>query len=590
MVVSLALLFATLLSQVTLEVTPRSLPENGTLQLQIVVEGAQSGRNISLPKGLDGGPFQLLNRFPSTSSMTQIINGQVTQTQTYVYSFRPTRQGSLEFPGQTVEFLGKTYTSEAVSVEVGPPQAQVQRPRNRSLFDRDPFEEMFGRRRQMEEAEVFARAFTPRSSYFVGEAIPFALKLYTRGVLVDGPRSHVELPNFEGFWSEENPVKQTIALTESYQNKMYNVSVVDQRTLYASKPGKMVLEPAQFDLYVRAGDIFSDFSRVLRQTEPLELEILPLPTASRPDDFTGLVGQFALSAVLEPGETVVGGRLSLRIEVKGGGNFNAIADWKPEGLDPSLEFFDGGAPQTHHQEGVPSGRSWTYAIVPKREGVFEFPPLRRSYFDPASKSYRHMEAGPWTIKVGAGQQALLGGSTLGSGLVHIDLEKDLHYILEKPQLSPRQLPSLQPVRLLWFALAALGFNLLLLSGKRGMLLLNMRANSGRPNKAMKRFRSTLAQLQREAGKMEAEPFFSQLSAALYGYFGDRLQRPAQGISLDLLEEELTRRRAEPAIHRDLVELVEHCDLARFTPGSATSREKILEKARQVLERMEEVLA
>jgi hypothetical protein len=107
---------------------------------------------------------------------------------------------------------------------------------------------------------------------------------------------------------------------------------------------------------------------------------------------------------------------------------------------------------------------------------------------------------------------------------------------------------------------------------------------------MKRFRTSLARLQREAAKMEAEFFFSQLSSALYSYFGDRLQRPAQGISLDFLEDELNRRKADPAIHRDLVELVEHCDLARFTPGSATSREKILDKARQVLERVEEVLA
>lgn len=575
-------------AQVNFEVTPQELPVNGRLQLRIVVDNPQSGRNISLPNGLAEGDFQLLNRYPSSSSMTQIINGKVTQTQTYTYEFQPTKQGTLTFPAQTIEYLGKTYSSDPVKITVGPPESQVQTRRRNNMSD--PFDDFFGRNRSVrEEPEVFAVAEIGKKSFYMGEAIPFQLKLYSRAVFIDGGRSRVDLPPFEGFWSEDEPMTQSVNTTEAQNGKIYNVNIVDRRVLFANKPGKISIPAASFDLYVKPSGIFEDYQRVLRKTEAIELDIKPLPKQYQPANFGGLVGQFDLRADEPPSSVRAGETVSLKIDLLGSGNFNAISDLRPSGLDASIEVFDGGAPQVERKNGQINLKSWTYALVPKKEGDYQIPAVELNYFDPEKGAYQHLQAGPWSLNVMPGTAGLPVNS---AGVVgqRINLEQHLRFINLKENLKSRTLPTPSPRFLWWLACGLLGLNVVLLVFQSIWDKVRAQGSIKAPERALKRFIKNLHLLNKQSPKLAADPFFSQLSQLLYQYLGERLNRPAQGISLDIVDEALRKRGTAEQVYADLVEVIENCDLARFTPGSPASREKILEKARSVIENLDGVLS
>ena len=115
----------------------------------------------------------------STSSSTNIINGQYSTTQSIIQNFVPTKEGTVTISPFIITVNDQPIKSPGKRVTIGPP---VQQKRRYDPFSYDPFEEFFGKRQPQEFIEIKDDAFlaftVDKSEVFVGEGFTGTLGFY----------------------------------------------------------------------------------------------------------------------------------------------------------------------------------------------------------------------------------------------------------------------------------------------------------------------------------------------------------------------------------------------------------------------------
>jgi hypothetical protein len=186
-------------------------------------------------------------------------------------------------------------------------------------------------------------------------------------------------------------------------------AVTIERILIAREPGTLHFGPARADFNAVVGQRprrfmdspFDDLSILERQsaaTKPFDIEVVPLPNAGRPADFSGLIGNYSVVASAEPTDVTVGEPINLRITVNGPQPLSLIplVDLNTQpGIaskfrvprDPSLPIF------------TPVGAMFTYPIRARSPETKQIPPIELSYFDTSAGEYRTARSAPITINV-----------------------------------------------------------------------------------------------------------------------------------------------------------------------------------------------
>lgn len=124
----------------------------------------------------------------------------------------------------------------------------------------------------------------------------------------------------------------------------------------------------------------------------LALAVKPWPTAGRPKEFTGAVGQFRLRAAAEPDVVAAGDSCKLVVRIAGDGNLHAFAA-------PRLDALAG-----FHLRGVVEVRSdhertVTYDLAALRDDAV-LPPITLPFFDPTPPgTYRTASSGPIALRI-----------------------------------------------------------------------------------------------------------------------------------------------------------------------------------------------
>ena len=138
-----------------------------------------SVRNERL-KGYDNFPDieGFKKRGTSTQSQTSIVNGQISSTQSVVMTYSPTKQGIFVLPPFKMTINGQVISSPGKKIRVGPPVQAPQSDPFRSLFERDPMDDFFGRG-GTEFVDVQEDAFlaltTSKDEVYIGEGFTTTL-------------------------------------------------------------------------------------------------------------------------------------------------------------------------------------------------------------------------------------------------------------------------------------------------------------------------------------------------------------------------------------------------------------------------------
>jgi hypothetical protein len=341
------------------------------------------------------------------------------------------------------------------------------------------------------------------------------------------------------------------------------------------------------EIVIRVGaddpfDPFPDVRRVSRRSEPLKITVKPLPPGAPPGFDSVNVGTVTLSASLSEKTAAVGQPVTFRLTVQGEGNVKA---WSlpPVPRLPGARTFaptssDKVAPRDLRVAGT---RTIETVLVPEQAGTLVVPALEWPTFDPKTGKYRVLTTAEQRLEVlpsGPAQAAAAtpGQNALGGGL---------RPIRSGGALSRRGEPPWHGLPF-WFLLGA---PVVLFAGLTAFDRLRERwaADGGarRLKLAGRVARRRLSTAARLVGGAEAGPFYAELERALLGYCGDKLLRPAVGMTREELDRAMAESGAHPPALRALALALDGCDAGRY--GGGGTREEALALAGRAMELLEE---
>ncbi|MEQ8850679.1 MAG: BatD family protein [Phycisphaerales bacterium] len=135
--------------------------------------------------------------------------------------------------------------------------------------------------------------------------------------------------------------------------------------------------------------------RVVIPSDPIELDVRPLPESGRPSNFNGLVGEYTVHASVMPQEVRVGDPMTLTVHVLGP---------LPQAVPDDVANQDAVASGFRVSENEPpklteSSRVFTWTIRATNADVESFPSIDLPHFDPASGEYRIARSREIPLKV-----------------------------------------------------------------------------------------------------------------------------------------------------------------------------------------------
>lgn len=327
------------------------------------------------------------------------INGVTTSSSSYTYIVVPRRAGNLTIPAIAITAEGTTYTTRPMQLQVSPSQ---RRPSTPPLFPPPlpwggpPQAPGFSSIDSSPEVLVECEVSTERP--YVNQLVIYTFRFLHRVQLRGNP--NYEPPAATGFLREDLG-QSTLMLQRNGVD--YSASEV-KTAFFATSPGELTIGPTRLTCYV-VPDPFSRsymFQDPVRElvSEPLTLQVRPVPMQGRPPSFQGAVGtQVQMQASLSKSALQTGESARLRITLSGDSHPDLM-------MDPALPGWPG--LRLHNPESKApivlkspfrSTRVLNYPVIPQKAGRYKLQPISFSYFNPHTEKFRTLNATPLELAV-----------------------------------------------------------------------------------------------------------------------------------------------------------------------------------------------
>jgi hypothetical protein len=534
-----------------------------------------SGENLNGLKDLispDLGNFIVLSG-PNSSTSFQFINGVSSATETFTYYLKPKSVGTITIGSASIEYNGKTYKSDPVSIEIVKGSVSPDKKRNEEPSVDSEIAE-----------NLFVRAFADKRKVYQGEQVTITYKLYTR-LNIASQMSVSKLPQYKGFWAEElESPKNILFSTETVNGKQFRVGVLKKVALFPNQSGELSVTPFELNVPVfvqkkkRSNNFFDDFFTdpfgrgetvdYAAKSNTLKIDVLPLPKEGKPESFNGAVGDFTLNSSIDKSKTKTNEPVSLKVDIKGNGNIKLI-DISEVKLPPGVEKYEPKVSEQINRANKISGKKTIeYLIVPRTPGDKKIPGIAFSYFNPNKKAYVTLNTDPYTIEVEQGDRVFEPDI---SGLNKEDIEllsEDIRFI----KTSDGDLSKRTELLVFRFGFwAAVGLPLIALIGlvtlKKREEKLTANVQLLRYQKAQKVAKNRLKIARNLMVSKQDKAFYTELSQALFGYLEDKLHIPKSEFSVDRAVFELQKRKIDQDIVDRVQNVAQKCEYVRFAPGS-----------------------
>lgn len=88
---------------------------------------------------------------------------------------------------------------------------------------------------------------------------------------------------------------------------------------------------------------------------------------------------------------------------------------------------------------------------------------------------------------------------------------------------------------------------------------------------------------------ETDKFYEEILRATWGYLSDKLSIPASQLNRDNISSELTTYGASEKLIRDIIEVLDECEMARYTPTKTEEQiENLYNKISYSMNEMENI--
>lgn len=573
---------------------------DGAAILSIAVAGGSTSDpgDLQLPALRD---FDVVSR-SSSEQVSFVFNGSAPsyrRTKVTILTLTPHRAGQLTVEPARLVQGGKTYATQPLSIRVLPANAQSSRGRGKPQDDPrakpDPFAGQGppGDDGSLSGAHVGRRDLVLTGSVdierpFVGQQVTYSLWLLAR-INVSGI-DKLQLPKMDGFWTEEiEAPQQLVGESRIVDGVPVQAYLLRKRALFPLRPGKVSIEPAEVEVLTGMGLLFSRAS-VRRATQPLSIDVQPLPAPRPPGFDPGNVGQWSLSASLEPAAVPAGQPVTLRLVLNGRGNLRDVQLPKLPAIS-GMRAYDA---TTTDKPGIEQGRAGgtrtvEQLLVPERTGEIELPALVLQTFDPEQKQYKALRTEALRLTVGAPVQPAAGAAQDAAA------PPTAQNLLSAGGLRPIRLRITEartgepPWSSGWFWPSLLGAPLVvagLFASRRALQFAardpdKVRVRGAR-TAARKRLRGAEGLLSRVGGG--GVEFYAEVARALTGYLADKQGIASGGLTRPELAQALVKRGHLKGLVDGLLAALDECDRARFSPGAKDPKAQqiLLEKADALL--------
>ena len=571
-------------------------------QFQVSYELNGDGKDFKTPNFTNfeiiGGPFT------STSSSVQIINGSVSRTNTQTFSFhlRAIKEGTYTIPSASITVDKKKITSEPCEINV------IASPSGSSNYNGNST----STKTNVGAKEVFLKATPNKKKVYQGEQL-----LLTYNIYYTIPISQLAVsksPSYSGFWTKDitdndGSLQQSSTIIDGQQ---YNVATIKEIVLFPQKSGNLIIDPLDLTCvaqirqqrnrsqgYDPFEDFFSDvmgtsYTNVRKdiKSQPITIEVEPLPTANKPSSFQGAVGQFTFTSKIDKNELKVNEAFTLTLTVSGKGNIELLELPKPV-FPPDFEVYDPKVSTTvkNNALGIYGSKKAEYIIIPRVSGDFTLEDIEFSYFNPSLKKYETLKSDIHTIQV---QKGATNNNTaiytpgqadikyLGSDIRHINVNNNALNITGATFFMSPVYIAIIVMMVLAFVVTLVVYNRINKFNKNKVLVKNKQATKIAKKRLNNAHNYLISNNQNS--------FYEEFSQALWGYISDKLNISRSQLSMNSVKKIMLSKEVSEEIVNEFVELLNNCEFARFAPGDPGKKmDELYQKGIELITKAEKLL-
>jgi hypothetical protein len=364
--------------EVAIEIGKTEIALNEALQITATVTNGQ----------LSGaGGFPEIRGFTkigtSSSSYTNIINGKISQSQSVIQNYKPSKEGTFQIPAFTMSINGKSVSFGGATVRVG---AAVQQ--------RDPWDTFFGMDNDVSEnidyvnvkEDAFFAILPNKDEVFVGEGFNLSIAMY----IADQNQATMEWHEVgqqltdilkkikpSNCWEENFSVEEIIPERVTIGGKGYRQYKVYQANFYPlnNKPitfPAMEFKMIKFKVANRQSFFGSAYQKDFTafRSKPKTVRVKDLPPHPLKDKVA--VGNYKLEEAISSEDLQTGQSFEYKFKVVGEGNIAAAR----EPILPEVRDFEIYPPNVKQQvnrgsNNVYGSKLFTYMVIPKEPNWYK---------------------------------------------------------------------------------------------------------------------------------------------------------------------------------------------------------------------------
>ena len=544
-------------------------------RLRIDFEMNENGDNFNPP---DFSGFLIVSG-PQQSVSRSWVNGVQSFSKTYTYFLTPKKKGKIVLGQAEVNINGEVYKTSPLEIEI---TSAVEKPNDPNNLD------------YIIDDNIHLIAEISKTNPYLNEGITITYKLYFRNPISISDVQELESPSYGDFWSHIIKMgRAEINMRGSYKGEPYNEVIWRKAVLYPQKTGKLTLEPLTLNLSLNIPSNKKDLfgRRILTQAQKMittgknTIRVKELPKKNKPDDFSGAVGQFDFDVILNKNALKATESFQAKIKVKGKGNLK-LFNLPSINVPNTLEVYE-----PEHNENIKITASGmqgdiedNYTIVPKYQGKYPIPPIKFSFFNPETASYKTLNSQDLLVDVFDGPQA--GGLKINSiasenKQVIEASDNTFRFIKLKTKLTPIDDKLFWLSSLFWIMLIIPLLILIITYFIKLYIFEKTKDLSNtRQRKAQKLARKYLSSARREFHDQVL--FYEALERALHNYLKAKLKIETTELSKSKIKSLLLDKNVKNQTALDYVSVIENCELARYAQGSSVNIQGDYEKASSLI--------
>jgi len=558
------------------------IDEQAVFQIQVSgsVQDLPEPRMPTLPK------FEVFSQ--GHSSNISIVNGVVTSSVTYRFILMPTKAGTYPISPIAVVYKNKRYKGNNIFLTV------IDQPTSSS-----PILEERAKDSQGESRDYFFEASVDKRKPYVNQQVTLTLKFYI-GVRHYGNPELTE-PSTSGFWTEVLGTKN--AYYQILNNRRYKVLerkyalfptqtaelTIGRASIRVTVPGKRSSRRDPFDVF---GDFLGRGTDVTVRSQPVSIDVQPLPREGRPREFDGTIGRYSISATADKREAEVNQPVTVTFRLDGTGNIKSAGEpLIPESDDFRIYRASTSENISRTNDRLGGAKIYEEVFIPKRPGDLEIPAITYWFFDPDAGQYKKVSTRPIKIKAIKPEGYIASPDVpYASPDMTISSEtRDIRFIKDDPgPFAPiGRLLLTTPLYLTVNGVPVLILAAVVVIGRRREKLAG-NVGLARSRAAGKVARKRLAKASSLLGRESAEEFYAEVHLALLSYLADKFNISPHGLTSESIKTLLLEKKADSELVEAIMAVIKRCDFARFALSAQTpgDEKETLEATSRIIVKLE----